>query len=169
MSDTVRQQATGTPPDGVTGGGPIPWFCVSLQIHAKDLALDKITLLLGVEPDRAQRKGVPMAPRGDRPPRVPWIGMWSIDVRPQQAPGCAVETAIARVLDRITVPLEVWHQARTGAIARIAVRLTLDEDNRGFRLEPALLRRIADFGIALDFDIYYGADDELGVAEPALP
>jgi hypothetical protein len=168
MSDTVQQQATGTP-SNVTGGGPIPWFCVSLQIHAKDLDPDKITRLLGVEPDRAQRRGVPMPSRGDRPPRVPWIGMWSIDLRPQQAPGCPVETAISRVLDRITVPLDVWHRARAGAIVRIAIGLSLDEDNRGFGLEPALLRRAADFGIALDFDIYYGADDELGVAEPALP
>jgi hypothetical protein len=34
MSDIERQQTTGTPSDRVTGGGPIPWFYVSLQIHA---------------------------------------------------------------------------------------------------------------------------------------
>jgi hypothetical protein len=95
--------------------------------------------------------------------------MWSIDLRPQQAPGCAVETAIARVLDRITVPLDVWHRTRGGAIARIAVGLTLDENNRGFRLEAALLRRAADLGLTLDVDIYYVADDEPGAAGPALP
>jgi hypothetical protein len=169
MNDIPQQQATGTPPDGGTGGGPIPWFCVSLQIHAADLDPDEVARLLGVVPDRAQRKGVPMLSRGDRPPRVPWIGMWSIDLRPQQAPGCAVETAITRVLDRITVPLDVWHRARAGAHARIFVGLTLDEDNRGFRLEPALLRRAADLGITLDVDIDYGGDDEPSGAGPALP
>ena len=169
MSDIPQQQATGTLSDGVTSGGPIPWFCISLQIHAEDLDPDKVTRLLSVEPDRAQRKGVPMPLRGDRLPHVPWIGMWSIDLRPQQAPGCAVEIAITRVLDRITVPLDVWHQARAGARVRIFVSLTLDDGNRGFRLEPALLQRAADLGITLDVDIDYGGDDEPSGAGPALP
>jgi hypothetical protein len=148
------------PPEEVTGGGLIPWFSVSLSIHSDDLDPDEVTRVLGVEPNQTQCKGVPLPLCGDHPPRIPTIGMWSIKLRPEQAPGCDVETAIARVLDRITAPLDVWHRVRAGARARIFVGLSLDQDNRAFGLEPALLRRAVDLGIALDFDIYYCVDDE---------
>jgi hypothetical protein len=162
VSGIPQQQATGTSEeqDGVTIGGPIPWFSVALTIHADDLDPNEITRVLGVQPDQTQRKGVPLPPRGDRPPRVPQIGMWSINLRPEQTPVCDVETAIARVLDQITVPLDVWHQARAGASVRIFVGLSLDDYNRGFGIDPPLLRRAADLGISLDFDIYNDTDDE---------
>jgi hypothetical protein len=38
--------------------GDIPWFSISLLIHADDLDPDEVTRVLGVEPDLAQRKGV---------------------------------------------------------------------------------------------------------------
>jgi hypothetical protein len=63
------------------------------------------------------------------------------------------------VLDQITVPLDVWHQARAGARARIVVGLSLDDYNRSFGINPPLLRRIADLGISLDFDIYNDEPD----------
>jgi hypothetical protein len=156
-------------PEEVTGGGLIPWFSVSLSIHSDDLDPDEVTRVLGVEPDQTQCKGVPLPPRGDRPPRVPQIGMWLIHLRPEQAPECDVQTAIARVLDQITVPLDVWHQARAGASARIFVGLFLDDYNRGFGIDPPLLRRAADLGVSLDFDFYNNADDEPSDAGTVFP
>ena len=171
MSDIPQQQGIGTSneEDGITIGGPIPWFSVSLTIHADDLDLNEITHVLGVQPDQTQRKGVPLPPRGDRPPRVPQIGMWLINLRPEQAPECDVQTAIARVLDQITVPLDVWNQARVGASARIFVGLFLDNYNRGFGIDPPLLRRAADLGVSLDFDFYNNADDEPSDAGTLFP
>jgi hypothetical protein len=72
-----------------------------------------------------------------------------------------VEAAITLVLDRVAaVTPGAWRRARAGAKARVSVALTLDAYNRGFGLGPALLRRVAELGLALDFDIYDGADDE---------
>jgi hypothetical protein len=171
VSGIPQQKATGTlqEQDGVTIGGPIPWFSISLTIHADDLDPDEITRVLGVQPDQTQRKGVPLPPRGDRPPRVPQIGMWLINLRPEQAPGCNVETAIATLLDRITVPLDLWHQARAGASVRVFVGLSLDDYNSGFGIDPPLLRRAADLGVNLDFDIYNGVDEEPSEAGPIFP
>jgi hypothetical protein len=61
VSDIPQQQEIGTSneEDGITIGGPIPWFSVSLTIHADDLDPDEITRVLGVQPDQTQRKGVP--------------------------------------------------------------------------------------------------------------
>jgi len=169
VNDFPQQQEIGMPPETVTGGGPIPWFSVSLSIHSDDLDPDEVTRVLGIKPDQTQHKGVPWPPRGDRPPLIPTIGMWSIKLRPEQAPGCDVATAIVKVLDRITVPLDVWHRIRAGTRARIFVGLNMDQDNRGFGLEPALLRRAVDLGIALDFDIYSYDDDEPDDEGPAFP
>jgi uncharacterized protein DUF4279 len=151
--------------EGVTIGGPMPWFSVSLSILADDLDPDEVTRLLGVEPDTTRRRGVRW-PVPDRPgmsaagvSKFPArIGLWLIRLRPEQAPDCDVEAAVARLLDRIAVvPPEVWRQACAGAKARVSVALTLDAYNRGFGLGPALLRRVAD----LDFDVYEGLEDDM--------
>lgn len=145
-------------------GGPMPWFSVSLSLTADDLDPDEVTRLIGVEPDLTRRKGVRSpAPDG------PWMssnrlsstparrGHWSIELCPEAAPGRDVEEAVAEVLERIAaVPTEAWRQASAGTLARVFVAVTLDAYNRGFGFKPDLLRRIADLGLALDFDIYDG-------------
>jgi hypothetical protein len=154
--------------DDVTIGGPMPWFSVRLSIAADDLDPDEVTRLLGVAPTTTRRRGVrwPVPVRSDRPDGLSLIpariGLWSIQLRPEQAPGCDVAAAVAAVLDRVAaVPPESWRRACAGAQARVSVALTLDAYNRGFGFGPALLRRIADLGLELDFDIYEGPDDDL--------
>jgi hypothetical protein len=159
------QWPIGKPPTE-TSAGPIRWSSVSLSIYADDLDPDKISRLLGVEPDLEQRKGVPMPSREGRPGRIPTIGMWSIHLYSEEAPGCDLETAITRVLNLITVPDEIWRQARSGTTsgttARIFTHLNLDKSGLGFRLVPALLRRAVDLDISMDFDVYYDIEDEAG-------
>ena len=159
----------GSNDDDVPLGGPMPWFSVSLSLAAEDLDPDEVTRLLGVEPDMTRRRGVRW-PVGERegmsaarvssyPAR---IGLWSIRLRPEQAPECDVEAAIARVLDRVAaVAPEAWRQACDGAKARISVALTLDAYNRGFGLGPALLRRVAELGLTLDLDVYEEPGDDV--------
>ncbi len=153
----------------VTIGGPMPWFAVSLSIGADDVDPDEVTRLLGVRPDVTRRRGVhwPLPDREGlstvRVSKFPArIGLWSIRLRPEQAPGCDVAAAVTRVLDRVAAaPSEAWRRACAGAKARISVALTLDGYNRGFGLGPVLLRRVADLGLDLDFDIYEGSDDDM--------
>ena len=73
-----------------------------------------------------------------------------------------MEAAITLVLDRVAaVPPGAWRRARAGAKARVSAALTLDAYDRGFGLGPALLRRVADLGLDLEFDVYEGPDDDL--------
>lgn len=154
--------------DVIPLGGSMPWFSVSLSIAADDLDPDEVTRLLSVEPDTTRRRGDrwPVPARGDRPAGLSEVpahnGLWSIGLRPQQAPECDVAAAVAEVLDRVAaVPPEAWRQACAGARARVFVGLTLDAYNRDFGFGPALLRRIADLGLELDFDVYEGPDNDL--------
>jgi len=57
-------------------------------------------------------------------------------------------------LDRVAVSEDVWKLILSKAKAHLFAGLTLDTRNRGFGLSSALLRRIADREIQLDFDIY---------------
>jgi hypothetical protein len=148
----------------------MPWFSVGLWLTAEDLDPDEVTRLLGGEPDLTRRRGVrwPLPdPAGMSSPLrlspVPArLGVWSIGLRPEQAPGCDVEAAMAKVLDRVAaVAPETWRRARAGATARLSVALTLDAYNRDFGLGVALLRRTVDLGLNLDFDVYEGPDDDL--------
>jgi hypothetical protein len=143
-----------TPPGTAWFGGPIAWFSVSLSIVGDDLNPVKITDLLGVQPDTAQRKGVRLPARGEKPGRLPSFGMWSICLRRDQTDEWDIEAAICALLDRIVVNNDVWKIAVDNAKARVFVGLSLDAGNRGFGFSPELLRRVADLGIQLDFDLY---------------
>ena len=156
--------------DNIPLGGPMPWFSVGLWLTADDLDPDEVTRLLGVEPDLTRRRGVrwPLPDRDGmssplRLSSVPArLGVWSVRLRPEQAPECDVEAAITKVLDRLAAATpEAWHRACAGAKARISVALTLDAYNRGFGLGPALLLRTAELGLEMDFDVYEGPDDDL--------
>jgi hypothetical protein len=142
------------PKDTEWVGGPIPWFSISLSISAEDLDPDEITRLLGIQPTKAWRKGVPQPGRAGRQGRVPTFGAWSTSLSRDQTTEWDVEAAISMVLDRILVSEEVWKQVVTNAKARIFVGLTLDTYNRGFGFAPSMLKRMAELGIQLDFDIY---------------
>jgi Domain of unknown function (DUF4279) len=163
VSDDLENEPAGMPSDGIAIGGSIPWLTVALLIEAEDLDPDEITRLLNIEPDQVQRKGVALLPHDGQPRRVPWMGTWSISLRPEQAPGCDADNAIAKLLDRINVSLPAWHSALAGARARIYLGLALDDFNRGFGFDPLLLRRMADLGVLVDVDIHSGE----GVAEAA--
>jgi hypothetical protein len=61
------------PKDTVWVGGPITWFSISLSISAEDLDPDEITRLLGIQPTKAWRKGVPQSGRAGLTGTVTWI------------------------------------------------------------------------------------------------
>ena len=151
-------------------GGGIPWFSVGLWLTAEDLDPDEVSRLLGVEPDLTRRRGVrwPLPdPDGMSTPlrlsSVPaCLGVWSIRLKPEQAPGCDVEAAMAIVLDRVAaVAPEAWRRVRADADARLSAALTLDAYNRGFGLGPTLLRRVVELDLELNFEVYEGPDDDL--------
>ena len=156
--------------NGIWLGGPMPWFSVGLWLTAEDLDPDEVTRLLGVEPDLTRRRGVrwPLPdPEGMSSPLrlssvAARLGVWSIRLSPEQAPGCDVEAAMVKVLDRVAAAApEVWRRARAGAKARLSTALTLDAYNRGFGLGPTLLRRAVELDLELNFDVYEGPDDDL--------
>jgi hypothetical protein len=138
----------------LTVGGPVPWFVAALMIEGENIDLDEITSLLEIAPDSVQRKGVTLLPRSGEPRCVPWIGTWSSHLRPEQAPECGVEDVVARILDRIDVPLVTWQSCLKGSRARIYLGLVLDDWNRGFGFDPSVLRRLSTFGIIVDIDIH---------------
>ncbi len=70
-----------------------------------------------------------------------------------------VGLAVGMLLDRVSASAEAWRNVLADANARVLVGLSLDAFNRGFTLTPDLLRRLADLGLRLDFDIYAAGGD----------
>ena len=144
-------------PEGTVGfGGPIPWFSISLSITADDLDPDRITRLLGVAPDVAERREVAVA----NGRRIASFGRWSIGLRREQVDEGDVGVAIGLLLDRVPAPTDAWEQACADTKARVFVGLHLDDFNRGFDLPIELMRRLSDRGLRLDFDIYWNDQDK---------
>lgn len=154
MKKPIPRPASNAPKGTVWFGGPIPWFSITLSISADDLAPDDVTRLVGIQPDDAERKGMPLPSRGDRAGRTPTFGRWSIRLRREETTEWDLEEAINIVLDRVAVENEVWAKAVGDAKVRFFVGLTLDTRNRGFGLSPNLLKRIGSMGAHLDFDVY---------------
>jgi hypothetical protein len=156
MTKPYPSPPSDAPSDTVWFGGPIPWFSISLSITADDLDPDKVTRLLGIEPDEARRRGVPA--KNGRPAR---FGAWSIRLRRDQTAEWDVGVAVGVLLDRVSASPEAWEQARVNANARVFLGLHLDSFNRGLALSTDLMRRLADFGLQLDIDIYAADADKI--------
>lgn len=58
------------------------------------------------------------------------------------------------LLDRVTDDLAIWQELSGRFSVDVFCGVFLEDFNRGFVLSPAVLRRLADQGIEIGFDIY---------------
>ncbi len=136
----------------------------TLRVVSGDVDPDEVTRALGVEPDAAQRRGDPADRRGLR--RV-LLNTWSLSSQ-----GKVESRDLRRHLD--------WLLERLGpdagpALARLrAAAGTADvtcywlsaTGSGGPLLGPAQTRRLADLGLDVWFDVYFGGSSEPAAARP---
>ena len=154
MSKPNSRPPNGAPKGTTWFGGPIPWFSVSLLVSGDNLDPDEVTRLLGIKPDVAHRSDSSASTGSKSRRSMGSQGMWEICLRYEETCEADLETAINVVLNRVNVTTALWQEVVGKAEARIFVGLTLDSYNRGFRISSNLLRRVADLGVHLDFNIY---------------
>jgi hypothetical protein len=134
-------------------GGPIDASRAHLCLYGDDLIPDEVSSVLGLQPTEAHRKGDPSRTPG----HGYGIGSWVLT--------CAVEkpdepeNALTSLLNSLPADPELWRELKNRYVIRITLGLTLLSWNRGFTLPAPLLRRIADLGIEIGFDIYYIGDN----------
>ena len=130
----------------------------TLRVHAGDLDPDEVTRALGVEPDRVQRRGEPADRRGLR--RVLLNG-WFLSTK-GKVESRDVRRHVDWLLDRLgdDAPAKLEHVRAAGARADVACDWVSATGSGGPILSPAQLRRLADLGLEVWFDVAFGGVEE---------
>jgi len=167
----MRKQPPGPPHDAPAGtiwfGGSIPWFSMSIEIHADDLVPDEVTSLLGVAPTRVQEKGKPWVTPNGKNVRMGKFGRWSLELEPSAAEENDVPEAAKLLLSRVSDDPAIWKALASYVKIRLSVAVSLESFNQGIWMDPALLRCLADREMQLDIDIYAGDGDEAAYQKPS--
>ncbi|SRR5579885_484625 len=139
-------------------GGPIDGCSASLRVFGDDLDPDTVTAVLGSVPTEACRKGD--VTRLKVTTRVERQGKWLLRI--EHRTGTTLEAVIDELLDRVTGDLSVWADLTARFEVDLFCGLQMNEWNRGLRLSPETLKRVAERGLELGLDIYYVGEDEPG-------
>ena len=135
-------------------GGIVDESSATLAVYGETLEPEEITSILGVAPTSSFRRG---HKRGPRSPAMPH-GAWFIEVRGTAPDG--PESQLLNLLAQLPQSSDIWHQLTQRFQVQVRVALHLEGWNRGFAIDKALLTRLAQMGIDLQFDIYeYGGAD----------
>lgn len=125
---------------------------ISLAVYGETLKPNEVSSLLGVEPTSSFDAG---HKRGPRSPPISH-GAWFYEVRGSHP--LTPEDLANMLLAQLPTDPKVW--SALGCLYRIQFRVALHMEawNRGFGFSSATLKRIADTGVELNFDIYAYAD-----------
>ena len=145
--------------DGFTVGGDIDKVTVSVHVSSDTLDPDVVSKLLGVEPSFTARKGEERSSKGGKRV-VQRTGVWWVQVGDTRE--WLLEDAINALFGRLPSDLAVWRELARNYELRLSCGLHIEDWNRGCELSPALLLRIAERGLTLDFDIYCSVEDQDG-------
>ncbi len=124
---------------------------VSLNIHGRNLDPDRVSRLLGIDPDKKFSRGE----RGtnDGQP-VPPQGHWGISTEGSLDPSAPVDAHIRLLLGRITADRAIWAQLSEAFRCRIFVGWFLEGPNEMVELDPELLAELAERRLPLVLDVY---------------
>lgn len=142
-------------------GGLVDRSRATLGVYGEDLEPDELTRCLGCAPSHAHRRGEARSTRSSRPP---WPrGAWLLREAGQAPVG--PDALLERLLDRLPSDPRIWEALRARYEVHLCLGIFLEDWNRGFRLSPGLIQRLARLGFDLDLDIY----GDLGEGEDPRP
>lgn len=133
-----------------------PTTIVYLSLKGDDLLPDNITHVLGVQPDKAWKKGDVMKPRRRVAENVPLptysFGHWALNAPCSQYDESEYQIdKLLTFLERLPADLNHYVEIFDGSII---IGFSSGEVNIGFYLSSSIILRAAKFGLAIVFDIY---------------
>jgi uncharacterized protein DUF4279 len=144
--------------------GDIDQIAVTLNMFGDDLDPDEITRLLGVQPTRAARKGDQVRLGPDTAVVTQWTGVWYLSI--ERTSEYQLSEAIGMLLDRLPDDPQLWFDLNKQYNMSLFCGLFLNQYSRESVLPPELLARVSARHLALSFDIYFEAAED--IVEPAL-
>lgn len=124
----------------------------SLRIMGKDLDPQEVSALLKLEPDEAHKRGDPRpgAKKGHSPYSE---GLWCRHSRRDESATVAQHIS-ALLEDTAGQGRELASLRAKGFELDLFIGVMIDGGNSDFQLPPALMERLAEFGLELAFDVY---------------
>lgn len=130
----VPPEIASSAPEGTEWfGGAVDRSAMTLRVHCPPDQREAVSLLLGHEPGEGQRS-------------------WRLSA-PDSA-NADLDTQVEWILSRLSSDLAAWRQVTSKYKVDLFCGLFLERANRGVTLEPETMRKVADRGIQLGFDIY---------------
>jgi len=125
--------AIGAPEGTEWFGGAVDRSTMTLRVHCPPDKREAVSLLLGHESGEGRRS-------------------WGLSA-PDSA-DADLDTQVDWILSRLSSDLAAWRRVTSEYKVDLFCGLFLERTNRGVTLEPETMRKIADRGIQLGFDIY---------------
>jgi hypothetical protein len=136
--------------------GPIEWTNITLRISGESLIPSSISTIIGIEPDFSHTKNEPILDKEGNIARRAKTGQWHLNHERTLTDEWNCNYAIMELMNKINVNDSIWKEIVNQYKVDIYVSLTMQEGrNKGFQLEPELMRNLGIKGISLGFDIYY--------------
>ncbi|MEL7151200.1 MAG: DUF4279 domain-containing protein [Pseudomonadota bacterium] len=129
----------------------------SLRFFGDDLDPDELTRLLGCQPTKSERKGEEIVGKVTGNNRTARSGGWRLRAE-RREPG-DFDAQISEILDQLTNDRSIWQNLTSRFQADVFCGLFMEEGNEGISLSNETLRRLAERGLTIDFDIYDSSDD----------
>ncbi len=106
---------------------------ITLNIYGTELDIDEINQWLNCEPSDT-------------------LGSWNLES--ELPKGAAIEAKIVAILDKTNPDPEVWARLNQKYKVRLVLGIFLYSSGECFAISPEMVKRLADRGLKLDFDLY---------------
>ena len=129
----------------------------SLRFFGDNLDPDELTLLLGCQPTKSERKGEEIVGKVTGNKRTARSGGWRLKAE-RREPG-DLDAQISEILDQLTDDLSIWRDITSRCRADVFCGLFMEEGNEGISLSNETLQRLAERSLTIGFDIYDSSDE----------
>ena len=141
----------------VTIGGIVDRVTVSLRVSADDLNPEEVSQLLRCRPTKSHVKGEVIVGKTTGSRWSAPTGVWLLNSDDKRS--VELGQQIMNLLGRVSDDPATWEALTKKYKADVFCGLFLDAENRGCRVSADTLRRLAERGLDIDFDIYAVFDD----------
>lgn len=130
--------------------GPLDNVTISLRVFGDNLVPQEITNKLSCTPTMEHKKGDALNSKSSN--RIARTGAWHLKGDfPRQMD---LEIQITSLLSKMTDNIQTWEEITSRFHVDLFCGLFLADKNGGFSLTPEVMRKLANRGIEIGFDIY---------------
>ncbi|ESU24559.1 hypothetical protein FLJC2902T_31990 [Flavobacterium limnosediminis JC2902] len=138
-------------------GGIFEEFSVGVNFYSNKLNKQEITELLGVEPTKSWNPNERHSVGNSNKTRITNWGKWYLSSKRDKTD---LNVKLTNLLQSLTTDLDKWKILTSKYEAWIDVAGYMENWNRGFTLNPEIMKMLSDRNLKIEFDIYYYSTED---------